>query len=96
MVAEACQPDSSTTVSAAVHSQAVVLQQALHQIPSPSQEVCLSVLHTLFLFFSSFVSLLFGVLQVVIRSISQRLATQLLEHGAQHLPNQSIITAIIR
>ena len=48
-----------------------MLQQALHQIPSPSQEV-------------------------VIRSISQRLATQLLEHGAQHLPNQSIITAIIR
>ena len=48
-----------------------MLQQALHQIPSPTQEV-------------------------VIRSISQRLATQLLEHGAQHLPNQSIITAIIR
>ena len=41
---------------AATHSQAVVLQQALHQIPSPTQEV-------------------------VIRSISQRLATQLLEHG---------------
>ena len=32
----------------------------------------------------------------MIRNISQRLATQLLEAGAQHMPNQSIITAIIR
>lgn len=71
MVAEACQPDSTSTVSATVHGQAVILQQALHQIPSPSQEV-------------------------VIRNISQRLATQLLDAGAQHMPNQSIITAIIR
>ena len=34
--------------------------------------------------------------KVVIRNISQRLATQLLEAGASHMPNQSIITAIIR
>ena len=39
MVAEACQPDSTSTVSSSVHSQAVILQQALHQIPSPTQEV---------------------------------------------------------
>ena len=32
----------------------------------------------------------------MIRNISQRLATQLLEAGASHMPNQSIITAIIR
>lgn len=32
----------------------------------------------------------------MIRSISQRLATQLLEAGAQHMPNQSIVSAIIR
>ena len=32
----------------------------------------------------------------MIRNISQRLATQLLEAGAQHMPTQSIITAIIR
>ena len=95
MVAEACQPDSSTTVSAAVHSQAVVLQQALHQIPSPSQEVCVSNFSPSFPFLH-FSHCFFCVLKVVIRSISQRLATQLLEHGAQHLPNQSIITAIIR
>ena len=71
MVAEACQPDSTSSVSPSVHSQAVILQQALHQIPSPSQEV-------------------------VIRNISQRLATQLLEAGAQHMPNQANITSIIR
>lgn len=37
MVAEACQPESMSSVSSTVHNQAVVLQQALHQIPSPSQ-----------------------------------------------------------
>lgn len=71
MVAEACQPDSNMTVTPTVHNQAVVLQQALHQIPNPNQEV-------------------------VVRNYAQRLATNLLEVGAAHLPDQDTITALIR
>lgn len=71
MVAEACQPDSPSSVTPHVHNQAVVLQQALHQIPSPLQEA-------------------------VVRSVSGRLAPQLLEVGASHLPDQATVTAIIR
>ena len=71
MVVDACQPDSKTQVTTQVHNQAVVLQQALHQIPSPSQEM-------------------------MIRTVSQRLAPQLLELGAAHLPDQSTVYAIVR
>ena len=71
MVAEACHPDSKTQVTSTVHNQAVVLQQALQQIPSPTQEV-------------------------MVRNISQRLATQLLDVGAQFLPDQSTVYAILR
>ena len=46
MVIEACQPDSKTSVSSAVHNQAVVLQQALHQIPNPNQESTLRNIST--------------------------------------------------
>ena len=71
MVADACNPESDKQVSSVVHNQAVVLQQALHQIPSPTQEM-------------------------IIRSISQRLATQLLELGASHMPDRETVAAIIR
>ena len=39
MVADACQPDSSTSVTPATHNQAVVLQQAMHHVPNPSTEM---------------------------------------------------------
>ena len=39
MVAEACQSESLPQVSTATHNQAIVLQTALQQIPSPSQEI---------------------------------------------------------
>ena len=71
MVADACNPESDKQVSSTVHNQAVVLQQALHQIPSPTQEM-------------------------IIRSISQRLATHLLELGASHLPDRETVAAVIR
>ena len=71
MVADACNPESDKQVSSTVHNQAVVLQQALHQIPSPTQEM-------------------------IIRNISQRLATHLLESGASHMPDRETVAAIIR
>ena len=71
MVAEACQPDSATQIPTALHNQAVVLQQALHQIPNAQSEI-------------------------IVRNTSQRLAQQLLEKGAKHLPNESTVQAIIR
>ncbi len=71
MVAEACQPESTISVSPSTHKQAVVLQQAMHQIPSP-------------------------VMESVVRTYAQRLATNLLEQGAYPLPDQAVITAIIR
>lgn len=37
VVAEACQSESPT-ISAQMHNQAVVLQQALHTIPNPNAE----------------------------------------------------------
>jgi len=39
MVADACQTESVTQVSTAVHCQAIILQTALQQIPSPSQDI---------------------------------------------------------
>lgn len=39
MVAEACQPESTSSVTTSVHNQAVVLQQALMHLPNPNQEV---------------------------------------------------------
>lgn len=71
MVAEACLPDSTVSVTASVHNQAVVLQQALAQIPSLSHEI-------------------------MIRNVAQRLAPQLLESGANSLPDQNTVRAIIR
>ena len=42
VVADACQSEaSSAQVSPTVHNQAVVLQQALHHIPSPNEELML-------------------------------------------------------
>jgi ubiquitin carboxyl-terminal hydrolase 9/24 len=41
MVAEACQPDAVISVSPVVHKQAVVLQQAMLNIPNPNQELVL-------------------------------------------------------
>ncbi len=70
-VAEACQPDSAISVTPAVHNQAVVLQQAMHQIPSPVQEN-------------------------VVRTYAQRLATNLLEVGSHPLPDQAVVTAVVR
>ena len=71
MVAEACQPESSISVTPSVHNQAVVLQQALHQVPSPVQEN-------------------------VVRNYAQRLATNLLQVGSHPLPDQAVVTSVIR
>lgn len=49
----------------------MVLQQALHQIPSPATEV-------------------------IVRNVSQRLAQQLLEAGAKHLPEEETVRALIK